>query len=84
MKHHQSPQDHSRDPAPSQPLSAGVLKQGEAVFVPNPDEVARKAYFTFVNQGSRSGFAVQHWLAAEAELIQERNRTRAHGYHNPT
>jgi hypothetical protein len=27
---------------------------------------------------------VQHWLAAEAELIAERNLTRVHGFHNQT
>ena len=53
-------------------------------FVPAPDEVARKAYFSYVNQGSSAGHEVQHWLAAEAELIAERNRTRTHGFHNKT
>jgi hypothetical protein len=46
--------------------------------------VARKAYFSYVNQGSRQGHEVQHWLAAEAELTAERNLTRAHGFHNHT
>jgi hypothetical protein len=58
--------------------------QGETDFAPVPDEVARKAYFSYVNQGSRSGHEVQHWLAAEAELIAERNLTRVHGFHNKT
>ncbi len=84
MKHHHSTQDHTHDPAPSRPLSAEILKRGETAYSPAPDEVARKAYFTYVNQGAPEGRAVQHWLDAEAELIAERNRTRAHGYHNPT
>jgi hypothetical protein len=46
------------------------------------DEVARRAYFTYVNQGSREGHEVQHWLTAEAELISERNLTRVHGFHS--
>ena len=54
------------------------------VFSPDPDEVARRAYFTFLNQGSPMGHDVQHWLTAEAEMISERNQTRVHGYHNPT
>jgi hypothetical protein len=58
--------------------------QAETDFVPAPDEVARKAYFSYVNQGSSSGHEVQHWLAAEAELIAERNLTRVHGFHNKT
>ena len=84
MKHHNQPQDHSHDPVPSRPLPAETLKRGETTFMPSPDEVARKAYFTYVNQGAPEGRAVQHWLDAEQELIAERNRTRAHGYHNPT
>jgi len=65
------------------PAIAKPLTQEEINFVPSPDEVARKAYFSYVNQGSSSGHEVQHWLAAEQELIAERNRTRAHGFHNP-
>ena len=53
-------------------------------FVPSADEVARRAYFTYVNQGSLQGHEVQHWLAAEAELTAERNQTRVHGFHNQT
>ena len=64
--------------------AAQDLKQNEIDFVPSPDEVARRAYFSYVNQGSSSGHEVQHWLAAEAELITERNRTRTHGFHNKT
>ena len=58
--------------------------QSEIDSPPSPDEVARRAYFSYVNQGSRPGHEVQHWLAAEAELIAERNLTRAHGFHNKT
>lgn len=49
-------------------------------FAPSPDEVARRAYFSYVNQGSASGREVQHWLEAEKQLLEERNRTRTHGY----
>jgi hypothetical protein len=60
------------------------LSQSNLDFVPSPDEVARRAYFTYVNQGSLPGRDVQHWLDAEAELIEERNLTRVHGFHNRT
>ena len=56
--------------------------QNENDFVPFADEVARRAYFAYVNQGSRPGHEVQHWLQAEAELIAERILTRVHGFHN--
>jgi hypothetical protein len=64
------------------PASTASVSQGEIDFTPSPDEVARRAYFTYENQGSRQGHEVQHWLAAEAELIAERKLTRTHGFHN--
>ena len=52
--------------------------------MPSPDEVARRAYFSYVNQGSQPGHEVQHWLEAEKQLVAERNLTRVHGFHNRT
>jgi hypothetical protein len=83
MKHNKYP--HNQAAANTlRPAAATVLNQNEINFVPSPDEVARRAYFSYVNQGSSSGHEVQHWLVAEAELIAERNRTRIHGFHNQT
>jgi hypothetical protein len=83
MKHNKNTYDQSQKSAgAAQPNGAANLSPSEMAFVPAPDEVARKAYFSYVNQGSSQGHEVQHWLAAEAELIAERNRTRAHGFHN--
>jgi len=62
------------------PGAAADLNQSEDGFVPSPDEVARRAYFTYLNEGSPEGRDVQHWLAAEAELIAEHNRTWVHGF----
>ena len=86
MTHKHIPQEHTPHKPTSASRSAAValLTQNEIDFVPSPDEVARKAYFTYVNQGSLPGHEVQHWLEAEAELIAERNRTRVHEYHNRT
>ena len=53
-------------------------------FVPSPDEVARRAYLNYVNQGAQPGNDVQHWLEAEKQLLAERNLTRVHGFHNRT
>lgn len=63
-------------------VAAGALNQNEIDFAPSADEVARRAYFSYLNRGAPHGQHVQHWLAAEAELIAERNRTRVHGFHN--
>jgi len=67
-----------------QPISPIALNARETAFTPSPDEVARRACFTDVNQGSRDGHEVQHWLQAEADLIAERRLTRAHAFHNWT
>jgi hypothetical protein len=83
MKHHKLSQTQQAviDPRPT---SAAGVDQNEISFTPSPDEVARKAYFSYVNQGSLPGHEVQHWLKAEADLIAERNQTRVHGFHNRT
>ena len=39
---------------------------------PSAEELARKAYFTYLNEGSPEGRHVQHWLDAEAHLIYPR------------
>jgi hypothetical protein len=81
MKHNKYP----RNPATAaRATGTADLRQSEIDFVPSPDEVARRAYFSFVNQGSSQGHEVQHWLAAETELIAERNCNRVHGFHNKT
>ena len=59
-----------------------ALSRNEISFVPAPDEVARRAYFSYENTGSLPGHEVQHWLTAEADLIAERNQTRTHGFHD--
>jgi hypothetical protein len=58
--------------------------QDELGSPPSPDEVARRACFSCVTESSLQGHEVRYWLAAEAELIAERNHTRVHGFHNRT
>jgi hypothetical protein len=83
MKHDTFSRDQKLKPSDAARLApAEELSQSENDFVAFADEVARRAYFSYVNQGSRQGHEVQHWLAAEAELIAERNRTRVHGFRN--
>jgi hypothetical protein len=85
MKNDKKIQNHDLKPNhASWPAAVENANAGEINFVPPPDEVARKAYFSYVNQGSPQGHEVQHWLAAEAQLIAERNLTRVHGFHNRT
>jgi hypothetical protein len=84
MKHNKIFQDQNQGPASAPRPAAAALSQNEINFTPSPDEVARRAYFAYENQGSLPGHDVQHWLKAEAELIAERTRTRVHGFHNRT
>ena len=84
MKHYNFSQHQTQKISNDARSIAGGLSQKEINFSPSPDEVARKAYFAFENQGSLPGHDVQHWLAAEAELTAERNLTRVHGFHNKT
>ena len=85
MKHNRSSHQQDQEAASAVwPTAAADLNQGGIDFAPSPDEVARRAYFSYVNQGSRPGHDVQHWLEAEADLLAERNLTRVHGFHNRT
>ncbi len=83
MKNNKFPRN-QKPAGATQPIPVAGLSPNEINFTPSPDEVARRAYFTYVNQGSQSGHEVQHWLQAESELIQERDLTRVHRFHNWT
>jgi hypothetical protein len=85
MKHTNSPREKDQTTAQAtHPTAAAELIQCRIDFVPSADEVARKAYFSYVNDGSLPGCDVQHWLKAEADLLAERDLTRVHGFHNKT
>ena len=81
MKNNESSQNQEPASAPPQTTAVDLVESGDA-FAPSPDEVARRAYFSYVNQGSLPGHDVQHWLEAEAQLLEERNLTRVHGFHH--
>ena len=85
MKHNKFFHNQNQKPAGAS-VSAAVmdLNRNEIDFAPSPDEVARRAYFSYVNEGSLPGRHVQHWLEAEAQLLAERKLTRMHGFHNHT
>jgi hypothetical protein len=83
MKHKKFSQN-QKPASTSRPTVAADLNGSRTDFTPSPDEVARRAYLNYVNQGAQPGHDVQHWLAAEAQLLAERNLTRVHGFHNRT
>jgi hypothetical protein len=84
MKHNKS-SHHSDHQSPSGPPTTADLDRHQAGvdFAPSADEVARRAYFSYLNQGSLPGHDVQHWLDAEAHLYEERKLNRGHLSHSP-
>ena len=85
MKHNKFSRHQNQAPASASPPTRPKDLDPSAIgFVPSPDEVARRAYLNYVKQGAQPGHDVEHWLAAEAQLIAERNLTRVHGFHNRT
>jgi hypothetical protein len=85
MKHHQHGYDNSNQTTKMPPRAAATtLTEAGTSFAPSADEVARRAYFSYVDQGCPEGRAVQHWLEAEADMIKERQITRTHAGPNKT
>jgi hypothetical protein len=70
--HHDHNQHPVNAPAPSAPAE---IKQKGIDFTPSENEVAKRAYQIYENQGSRPGYDIQHWQEAEAQLVAERNFT---------
>ena len=75
MSKHKFSKDQNPKPARASRLAAVV--ENEIDFAPPPGEAA-----SYVSRGSPQGHEVQHWLAAEAQLLAERKLTQVHGFQN--
>jgi hypothetical protein len=84
MKHNILSRFQKKEPANAPRPTSAALSRDEINFTPSTDEVSRRAYFSYENEGSLPGHDVQHWLKAEADLTAERKLTRVHGFHNQT
>jgi hypothetical protein len=76
---HQNPSV-NKQPTPAVPTKAGTAEELSRNGIhpePSPDEVSRRAYFRYLNEGSPNGRDVQHWLEAEAHLMAEISRVHA-------
>ena len=72
MKHKNFSQNQNQKLAGvSPPTAAANLTRNGIDFAPSPDEVARRAFFIYLNKGSLPGHDLQHWLQAEAQLFAE-------------
>jgi hypothetical protein len=75
MSEHKFSRDQNPKPARASRLAAVV--EDEIDFAPSSGEAAN-----YVSRGSPQGHEVQHWLAAEAQLLAERKLTQVHGFQN--
>jgi hypothetical protein len=53
----------------ARPATVADIIQSQSAFRPSPAEVAKKAYFSYLNEGSKHGRDEKHWLEAEAQLF---------------
>lgn len=64
-------------PSVAQPSSLAANSRGNTKLArPSRDEIARKAYFIYLDQGCQHGQDMQHWLKAEAQVTAARNPSR--------
>ncbi len=78
-------QDQNQKPAgPARVAAAGELNHNKTDFPPYADEVVTKAYLSYVNEGFQHGRHVEHWLDAEAQLLDEHKITLDRGLPKPS
>ena len=50
-------------------ITATPFNQMEKRCPPSQEEISRRAYFSYVHEGSKPGHDIHHWLEAEADLL---------------
>ena len=83
MKHHRILQNQKSAQA-LPPDEKADSPQGTKEFRLRADDIATRAYFSYVSQGSQPGHDSVHWLEAEAQLLAEHNLAQSHGSHAGT
>ena len=76
MKHHHFSHDRHEQRETASPTNA-TRSPNEGP--PSHEDVALRAYYTYVNNGSTHGECETNWLAAESELLAEHETARAQG-----
>jgi hypothetical protein len=84
MQHNHFSRDQNQKNIDPLRAPASDICDNRFVFTPSTDEVDRRAYISYLEEGSRPGRDVQHWLEAEAQFFEERDLTDVHGFHNRT
>jgi Protein of unknown function (DUF2934) len=67
---------HNAQSAGSRPPPIAPSKQTATAASPSREEIARRAYSIYLDQGSPPGRDVQHWLEAEVQVIKARKADR--------
>lgn len=68
-------------PVTAGPLTLAAATQSPDRHAPSADEVAGRAYQSYLNQGSQPGHEERHWLEAEAQLLAERRHAEVQMFH---
>jgi hypothetical protein len=55
-------------------MAAAASNKARIASAPSPRDVAKAAYFKYLNEGSVAGRDEKHWLEAEAQLRGEVGR----------
>ena len=60
----------------TKPAEIEAAITGAEISRPTNEEIAARAYGIYVREGRAEGRDMDHWLRAEAELINERDKSR--------
>ncbi len=55
------------------PSTETATEAEPSLYRPSPEEIAERAHSHFLAGGAQHGNHVEHWMAAEADLLAERN-----------
>jgi len=81
---HSSPNQNTRTFLSAEAATSIDFNQSEPAFALSDDDVAMRAYLNYVSNGSQPGHDVEHWLAAETQLLAELSGAISPEYHERT
>lgn len=63
-----------QDAPPHAPISDGIDEAAVTSGLISPNQIAERAYALYEQHGCEDGHALDDWLQAERELLEEKNR----------
>lgn len=64
---------------PSRAIPGPIIQAAQADIVGRDEDIARKAYFSYIEQGSQPGHDLRDWLEAEAGVRAEQTAQAGNG-----